>query len=292
MKKPERRPVVPDLASEMDDLPTMTKLRMACEPDTHAATLDKLSRSSSERVRLSVACHPNTSPATLAILARDDNPDVKSRAIKNPNLSESERERLNGKLGGSQKEKDRVDAAKNTGRTLTLTRLSRDRADPVRLAVASNPRCPPTLLVHLSRDSAESVRRAVARHPATPPDILLALSGSGNTNVAADVAGNRNAPAGALAALAGCNSDLASDLVRQAVAKNPGTPPDVLALLSRDKVSSVRALAVSNPNVPLDTLVRVGLSVPGIGEKGEADNAVRLAARTRLANAGKKAGKK
>jgi len=44
--------------------------------------------------------------------------------------------------------------------------------------------------------------------------------------------------------------------VRQAVAENPNTPPEILAVLAGDEYWAVRAQAISNPNTPHDARVQ------------------------------------
>jgi len=57
-------------------------------------------------------------------------------------------------------------------------------------------------------------------------------------------------------------------LVREAVAKNPNTPPDALARLSRDWIGDIREAVAKNPNTPPDALAR--LSEDGSGNIREA----------------------
>ena len=143
-----------------------------------------------------------------------------------------------------------------------LRRLARDDSDQVRTAVAGAVSSPAAVLEALASDRNVWVRRNVASNPSTPLAVLEALLGDRRAAVRAAAARNKNTPVEAVAARVrdraikvrsevaerGVGAEalavLADDpqwVVRQAVAYNVQTPPEVLDRLAGDCCDEVRA---------------------------------------------------
>jgi len=140
--------------------------------------------------------------------------------------------------------------------TYEFVRLARSKRWSVRHSVAGNPSAPPKVLRHLGRSEDWKIRRAVAHNLNTPDDLLVQLAHDEDASVRHAVASNPHATVEALAFLASTSLDEMRSLVpipdshfpysipglveqmhtyiRQAIASNPRTPPDILAQLAND----------------------------------------------------------
>ena len=169
---------------------------------------------------------------------------------------------LLGELAGSHDWEVRyVAAAHPKVPVRVLRRLARDESLRVRAAVAGAVSAPTAVLEVLASDRDVWVRRNVASNPSTPRAVLEALLRDRRAAVRAAAAENENTPAQTVAALArdraikvrsevaarGVGAEvlavLAEDpkwVVRQAVAYNVQTPPEVLDHLTGDCCDEVR----------------------------------------------------
>ena len=157
----------------------------------------------------------------------------------------------------------------------TLRRLARDESVRVRAAVAGAVSTPTAVLEVLASDQEVRVRRNVASNPSTPRAVLEVLLRDRRAEVRAAAVANENTPAQMAATLVGdraikVRSEVASRRVgaevltvlaadpkwgvRQAVAFNVGTPPELLERLAGDCCEEVRAAVAYNTNAPLTAL--------------------------------------
>ncbi len=122
-----------------------------------------------------------------------------------------------------------------------------------KLAYASNPMTPPSILEMLAQDENWAVRRRLASHPALPPSASLALAADPSADVRAELAMNPSVPAGVMPILVS-DKDF---LVRMALAKNPSLTTEIALLLARDANVSVREALAGNPRVASEILERL-----------------------------------
>lgn len=110
--------------------------------------------------------------------------------------------------------------------------------------IAEDPNTPLSILNKLSINKNQDVRKAVARNPNTPPDVLTKLINDYNF-VRQGVAENPNTPLDVLAKLS-----IMKDVdIRRSVAENPNTPRDILIKLRKDPSVYVRKAAMNNPSI-------------------------------------------
>lgn len=152
-----------------------------------------------------------------------------------------------------------------------LGRLCGDESSQVRSAVARAQAAPKRSLETLATDSDIWVRRNVAANPSTPQEVLEALLGDRFASVRAAAAANTNTP---LRPVAACVGDRAKQVraevaarpigadtlavladdpkweVRQGVAHNAQTPPQLLETLAADDCGEVRAAVAYHPHTP------------------------------------------
>ena len=98
---------------------------------------------------------------------------------------------------------------------------------PVLSVLASNPRCPASLLTRLAGHESLEVLGPVVHHPDLPTEDLERLAGHTEAQI------------------------------RRGVGAHPRTPPEVLERLAKDAVIQVRWSVASNPSVPLQLLGRL-----------------------------------
>lgn len=208
---------------------------VASNPRTPTRVLRRLVLHARGRARpdLRVAQNRSATLGLLRELARDHDWEVRYVAASHPKAPES-----------------------------ALRRLARDETLRVRAVVAQAESAPAAVLETLASDPAVWVRRNTARNPSTPPAVLEALLGDRRAAVRAAAARNENTPAETVAARvrdralkvrsavaarpvgAELLAVLAEDpkwVVRQAVAYNVQTPPEILDRLAADDHEEVRA---------------------------------------------------
>jgi hypothetical protein len=127
--------------------------------------------------------------------------------------------------------------------------------DFTRAAIAGHPLCPADTFQALVADGSPEVLAALVRNPQVDPGLQQAaiqrvLDSDASTKVR--VAAHPLTPVSLLEELARSSSD--ESRVRQQVARNPGAPPHVLELLSRDQETHVRAEVTANPSADLALL--------------------------------------
>ena len=167
-----------------------------------------------------------------------------------------------------------------------LTQLADDPEELVRKYVAANPSTPVEVLMRLADDSEKWVLEGLAENPSTPVEVLTRLADHSEERVLKSLAQNPSTPVEVLTALASKegyrqavtwnptvkalvdeakeSTDEArlSELgrvspptVREAVARNPHTPVEVLTRLADDPEWRVREHVAENPRTPADVLV-------------------------------------
>jgi|GEM_PF-3417361 len=117
-------------------------------------------------------------------------------------------------------------------------------------ALAQSPHTPPELLEELAHRPEKGIRRALTLNPSTPETLLFKLA------CAFPAEFLRN-PLLSLLALE--DPDFAAKLpvpTRRALAKHPGTPPEMLENLVQPFDAAVRLALFANPNAPLPLLKR------------------------------------
>ena len=253
------------------------RLQVASHNQAPASALDMLSKD--EKCVIAVTQNEHTSAETLAALATDPWSAVR-RYVAGNDHTPSET------LAVLMRDEDRFvrrAAAINSGTpSEALAAAAADADWEVRRVIAISKRTPEAALAALAKDMDPDIRGSVARNPCTPPEALLDLASNGPelTGLLEEVARNANTPAAAFARL----SKLPVASVVEIVAKNPKTPPEVLAdlvgrrgwsrlfknvahnpstpaetllVLSRDEDNDVRAGVASNPNVPVEALAEL-----------------------------------
>jgi len=147
-------------------------------------------------------------------------------------------------------------------------RRAAHRTVRVRYKAASDPRCPPAILAKLSWDQDVGIRLAVATHLDCPLTALDQLSDDPDREVRRQVAGHPHCTPGILAQLAqnaeqyivaggmGYFNMMTDTGVREAVASNLNTPPDILRQLS-----CLQPLELpDNPDAPVTAMDVAGRS--------------------------------
>ena len=117
-------------------------------------------------------------------------------------------------------------------------------------ALGGNPRTPPALLEELAHRPEKGIRRALTGNPSTPETLLFKLA-------CAFPAEFLKNPLLSLLALE--DPDFAAKLpapTRRALAKHPGTPPEMLEGLVQPFDAAVRLALFANPSAPLPLLKR------------------------------------
>ena len=195
--------------------PARFDLRVVQNRCATAGLLDELARSGRE-VRWVAAWHPKVPVRALRRLARDESVRVRAAV-----------------------------AGAVSAPTAVLGVLASDQGVWVRRNVASNPSTPRAVLEVLLRDRRSEVRTAAAVNENTPAQMVAALVGDRAIKVRSEVA-SRGVGAEVLAVLA----EDPKWGVRQAVAYNVRTPPEVLDHLAGDCCEEVRAGVAYNASAP------------------------------------------
>ena len=250
---------------------------VAENPNTPVALLETLARDESEYVRRSVAGNPSTPVASLAALAKDRNYDARVSVAKNPNTPVSVLEAL----AKDEYYTVRISAASNpnTPETAMMQLTSDCMTDrrgltyPVREQLASNPAATPAVLEKMYADVVGFARLleddplrvpAIAEQRAESDESIRSALDTGNFLFTPNKDPNgavllRN-PLAVLMAL--CSGPFVEPariarvsgstdwLVRAAVARNPGTPPNLLKKLGSDAHPLVRALVSARSKPP------------------------------------------
>ena len=211
------------LNSLVGKLSTSDLKKVATNPTTPAAVLEKFSQNSEKWLRHAIAKNPSMPVPILEVMAGESDRDIQCAVAENPSTPEP-----------------------------ILEFLAKNYNGLIRYAVAKNPSVPSYMLENFSRDSNKWLRQIVAKNPAMPVPVLETLACDSEHEVKCAVAENPSAPASVLETLAR-DSDA---WVRRAVAGNPSTAPTVLVKLSRDQDSPVKETAISNPNTPLPALIK------------------------------------
>ncbi len=136
-----------------------------------------------------------------------------------------------------------------TGPLERLRELANEHLEYAR-ALAHNPQTPPELLLELAHRPEKGVRRALTLNPSTPEKLLFKLACA----FPAELLKN---PLLTLLTLE--DPDFAAKLpaaTRRALAKHPGTPPQMLQTLVQPFDASVRLALFANPSAPLPLLKR------------------------------------
>jgi hypothetical protein len=137
----------------------------------------------------------------------------------------------------------------------TLKKLSKDDDATVRAAVAANPKTPEKVLSSMSGDKEDSVLRALLANPATAQSskdriVSKMTAGFGDVEKAKSAAKDPSTPPEVLAKLA----TLKDRATLHAVADNPSTPVTTLNDLSKDSDAWIKSGVASNPSTPIETL--------------------------------------
>ncbi len=268
--------------------------RRATETISEARRLDELSQDPHEEVRMAVASNHATPPAVLGRLARDRNPEIRKAVTANPHISFALLEILAQdpsaavraevarspaippgileRLAQDPSRSVRHAVAKNPHINAPTLRILATSQNPhARKIAASNPALPPDLFERLTTDPDAEVRNAVMENRKLPRKLLrkLVIAGEGthksrvkimkykvlDPKIVEQIANKHGLhdPQQIQYFLAG-----AGDLHHEetdAIARDPQTPPDVLAKLAKDRWWSVRMAVAGNPNTPWDTFL-------------------------------------
>lgn len=185
--------------------------------------LARLAASDDWNARRAVASNVHAPPDVLLSLAHDDDSDVREALASNPSCSPE-----------------------------LLTILAKDDDSDVRERVAGNPSAPVELLRSMTSDSDYSVRRKLVANPALPADALMPwLAVETDSDVLESASRRDDLPVAVLRAWAVSDSYR----MRQAAAKHPSTPPDLLLALASDHDSDVLAALVTRPELDARTIL-------------------------------------
>ncbi|MBW8480801.1 hypothetical protein [Actinomadura parmotrematis] len=138
------------------------------------------------------------------------------------------------------------------------TRLARSPDPSLRAAVAANPHLPADLADELSRDPDPAVRLAASLRPELTEEQRAAIDYAVEPGTVLDPPRWTAGPG----VLRRCATS-AHPVLRQAAARSPRLPPDLVETLARDPDTVVRALlAEHHPDAPADLLLRTLLESP------------------------------
>ena len=257
------------------------RLYVARNPNTSVAVLEALAKDESvyesRFVRCSVAGNPSTPVASLAALAKDNDYDVRVSVAENPNSPAA----LLEALAKDEYYTVRIAVASNpnTPETAMMQLASDCMTDrrhstyPVRERLASNPAATPAVLEKMYADIVGFARLledeplrvpAIAEQRARSDENIRSALDTGNFLFTPNKDPNgavlsRNPIAVLMALCSGAFVEPAriarisgsTDwLVRAAVARNPGTPPNLVKKLGADAHPLVRALVSARSKPP------------------------------------------
>ena len=212
---------------------TATALRRsAAYKTTRPALLTQLADDPEAQVRQSVAGNINTPIEVLRRLALDPHKRVRAGVAGNSRHLDPALPALLGTLGNDAESAVRQALAINPLVPMeVIDALASDESKKVRGTVAFNPAAPAATLLRLLADprSTANTRRGVFIHANTPAETLLAHLDHLPDSLIDDIASNPNLPPEAFQRIA--DQHLGRKDVRQALAYNPGTPPELLAQL-------------------------------------------------------------
>lgn len=201
------------------------------------AVLIDLSHDGDPKVRAAVARLDELELVVLARLLEDEDADVRRAALRHPAAEEAARQHGHPSDSAGAEltrpvEPEPVDRQ-------VFEEMAGDKRAEVRMRAAYDPRTPLDILEFLGGERRSSrVRRAVAANPYAPARLLRSLSNDKDEQVRQAVAFNGATQPDVLVDLAGRSIDLA--LI---VALNPDTPAELLGALSADPEPLVRYIA-------------------------------------------------
>ena len=129
-----------------------------------------------------------------------------------------------------------AEAGRKKAPSHVLRVLADSSSEQVRVAVARNAKCPPKALSQLALDSSYRVRILVAKNPSAPVWLLREMLSQ---------------------AVFPCEYNI---LIKTALASNPSSPTDMLAVLCIDDSPQVRRAIAMNPHSPESFSVVAALS--------------------------------
>ena len=249
---------------------------IACDPQCPAAVLVTLSKDKSTRMRQVIATNPGASVAMLLSLARDANPHVRKAVAEN---AAATAEMLQA-LARDANPQVRKAVAENAAATAeVLQALAHDAQDePVLAALLHNPSTGPDLAhavanLLLAGDPRKSAWYRLQLSKA-PPEILHAAKNDDVLHFCGEDPNKSVLAKRALAPLMALGAGPYVEpsrivqvvgstdwMVRAAVARNRGTPPNLLKKLASDIHPMVAALAAAN----LRGASRVASGLPAAG---------------------------
>jgi len=282
------------LAGLAKDTNESVRRSVAENPNTPAAMLEALENDRDWGVSLSVAANPNTPVALLEALVKKGNSDVSLSVSNNQNTPPELLKELLQSLSNHEFASIRISVASNLNMPetammhLTSDCWSGQRPEypfdltyPVRDQLALNPAATPAVLEKMYADIVGFARLleddplrvpAIAKQRAESDESIRSAVDTGNflfttINDPNGAVLSRNLIAVLMALCSGAFVEPAriarvsgsTDwLVRAAVARNPGTPPNLLKKLSVDAHPLVRALVSARSNPP-----KIDGAVPG-----------------------------
>lgn len=183
-------------------------------------------------------------------LSADESADLSMRILDEPNVAPE----VLAALADDRDEQVRRFVSRNTSTPAeALMKLSDDSEWTVRKGAAQNSSTPVEALMKLASDKRSDVVYNAAQNPSTPTDVLERLASSGDLSVIRALSGNTSTPSDVLVQLMDANGPYARDgAMRQRIAMNPSTPPDVLRQFAED--AYLRQALPSNPSTPSDVL--------------------------------------
>ena len=217
---------------------------VASNPRAPTRVLRHLTRDpgAGEQVALRVAHNRSATAALLAEMANSRRWDLRYVAAWHPRMPRGALRRLAGD------ESDEVRTAVARAEAAPAPALEALASDPdvwVRATVASNPSAPQGVLEALLGDRFAAVRAAAAANESTPAALVAARARDRAIRVRCEVAA-RPVGADVLTVLA----EDPKSKVRQAVAHNAHTPPEMLEQLAGDGCGEVRAAAGYHRDTP------------------------------------------
>jgi hypothetical protein len=183
-------------------------------------------------------------------LSADEAADLSMRILDEPNVAPE----VLAALADDRDEQVRRLVAKNTSTPAgALMKLADDSEWKVRKSAAQNLSTPVEALMKLASDKRSDVAVGVAQNPSIPADVLRQMASSRDLSVIRALSKNTSAPSDVLVQLMDANGPHARDgVMRQNIAMNPSTPPDVLRQFAEDPW--LRQVIPSNPSTPPDIL--------------------------------------